>query len=283
MGVSLNALYFEIWIHNVGFVKKILLVVLFPFALTLNGYAQIDSLKLNSTYFKHYYTDARDMVISPIKWKGRDWAKFGVIAGTTTALFFLDEPIQDYIQDNYNKNIGKFTHNFLDPLGSRYSIGFAASFYFGGLAFNNPKAESTGLMAVESYVLSGLFVWVPKKLFGRKRPDTWNVTGAFDFGGPGNGRSFPSGHTISAFSVATIFALQYKDTGWVPYAAYGLAGLAGISRIYDNRHWASDVFMGATLGIAIGTLVYKSHENDHITFSPCFQDGTLGGYLSFTF
>lgn len=260
--------------------KKVGIFFLFLFGLSLHNYAQVDSLKLNGSYLKHYYTDARDMVISPIKWQGRDWAKFGLVAGATTALLFLDEPIRDFVQDNHNEKIGGFSHGFLDPLGSQYSLGLAASFYLGGLVFKKPRAQSTGLMAIESYLISGYFVMIPKELFGRTRPEAWNVEGSFDFRGPGNGHSFPSGHTISAFSVATIFAIQYKDTGWVPYVSYGMAGLAGLSRIYDNKHWASDVFIGAALGIAIGKLIYKAHEKNQISFVPCIQNGVVGVHLS---
>jgi membrane-associated phospholipid phosphatase len=66
----------------------------------------------------------------------------------------------------------------------------------------------------------------------------------------GNG-SFPSGHSIEAFSIATIVARQYRNHRWVPYAAYGLASLVGFSRLTLNVHFLSDVFMGGALGFSI--------------------------------
>jgi membrane-associated phospholipid phosphatase len=66
----------------------------------------------------------------------------------------------------------------------------------------------------------------------------------------GNG-SFPSGHSIEAFSVATIIARRYRTHRWVPYAAYGLAALVGFSRLSLNVHFLSDVFMGGALGYSI--------------------------------
>jgi membrane-associated phospholipid phosphatase len=66
----------------------------------------------------------------------------------------------------------------------------------------------------------------------------------------GNG-SFPSGHTIAAFSIATIVAHQYRTHRWVPYVAYGMAGLVGFSRMSLSAHFASDVFVGAALGYSI--------------------------------
>jgi len=66
----------------------------------------------------------------------------------------------------------------------------------------------------------------------------------------GNG-SFPSGHTMVAFSVATIIARRYGNHRWVPYAAYGLASIVGFSRLTLSVHFLSDVFMGGALGYSI--------------------------------
>ena len=66
--------------------------------------------------------------------------------------------------------------------------------------------------------------------------------------GPGG---FPSGHTVAAFSIATVFAERYRRHRWVPWTAYGLAGLVGFSRITLQAHFPSDVFAGAVLGYTI--------------------------------
>ena len=63
--------------------------------------------------------------------------------------------------------------------------------------------------------------------------------------------SFPSGHSIAAFSVATVIARRYGNHRWVPYVAYGGAALIGFSRMSLSAHFASDVFMGGALGYTI--------------------------------
>src|SRR5208282_4597696 len=63
--------------------------------------------------------------------------------------------------------------------------------------------------------------------------------------------SFPSGHTIAAFSVATVIARRYGNHKWVPYVAYGTATLIGFSRVTLSAHFTSDVFAGAVLGYSI--------------------------------
>jgi membrane-associated phospholipid phosphatase len=67
----------------------------------------------------------------------------------------------------------------------------------------------------------------------------------------GTGSSFPSGHAMMSFSVATVFARRYRQHRWVPYVAYGLASVISFSRVTTSAHFPSDVFLGAALGYAI--------------------------------
>ena len=67
----------------------------------------------------------------------------------------------------------------------------------------------------------------------------------------GNG-SFPSGHSMAAFAVASVVAGRYGNHKWVPYAAYGLASLVGFSRLTINVHFLSDIVMGGAIGYSIG-------------------------------
>ena len=98
--------------------------------------------------------------------------------------------------------------------------------------------------ATSAIIANGLCTYGLKFITGRIRPD-----GA-------NRRSFPSGHTSSSFLAATIADDLYGSKIGVP--AYLLAGLTGLSRIHDNKHYLSDVIFGASLGIALG----KGFGND---------------------
>lgn len=73
--------------------------------------------------------------------------------------------------------------------------------------------------------------------------------------------SFPSSHTSQAFAVAAVFSDRYGQP--VSAAAYGLAGLVGISRLIQDKHWASDVAAGAVLGWAIGKALSRRHSKPH--------------------
>ena len=78
--------------------------------------------------------------------------------------------------------------------------------------------------------------------------------------------SFPSGHTATAFMCATIMHKELGDKSpWYSVSAYSVAGLTGLFRILNNRHWINDVVFGAGIGITsvdlayvIGDLIFKS-------------------------
>lgn len=70
--------------------------------------------------------------------------------------------------------------------------------------------------------------------------------------------SFPSGHTATAFAAATIMHKEYGLTRspWYSVGAYSVAAATGILRAHNNRHWASDILVGAGIGIISTDLGY---------------------------
>lgn len=73
--------------------------------------------------------------------------------------------------------------------------------------------------------------------------------------------SFPSGHTFSAFTSATLLHREYGEKSvWYSVGGYTLASAVGVSRILNREHWASDVLAGAGLGIVSGNLGYGLAE-----------------------
>ncbi len=76
-----------------------------------------------------------------------------------------------------------------------------------------------------------------------------------------NYKSFPSGHTAQAFAAATFLSEEYKDRfKWMPFLAYGIASSVGLCRIANNRHFISDVLVGAGIGILSTKVSYWTHQ-----------------------
>lgn len=99
--------------------------------------------------------------------------------------------------------------------------------------------------------------------------------------------SFPSGHTATAFAGAAFLAAEYGQTSpWYAIAGYSVAGATGLLRVYNNRHWFSDVVAGAGVGILSTRLAYWAYpvfekmifKNKDFSFMPLpFYNGTAAG------
>ena len=109
---------------------------------------------------------------------------------------------------------------------------------------------------MESFLAANAVGTVSKFVIGRSRPYTGEGKHTFHpFNLKTQRTAMPSGHTVSAFSAASVYASSYGGTSAVGITAYSLAGLVALQRVYGDKHWASDVFFGAALGTAVGRMV----------------------------
>lgn len=259
--------------------------VLFLLFLLLSGnvFSQIDTVKFNKYYFKKYWTDTKSIVVSPLKWDGRDWTKFGAFVAVEGSLLFADQAVTDFFQSNKSTTETYICRNVLEHFGAEHSFYVMAGMFSYGLLAKKSKYVSTALLALESFTLASMVTRVPKSLVGRQRPNNWEGNGPFSFKGPGGGNSFPSGHTTASFAVASVIATQFRDSKWIPITAYSVAGLAGLSRIYDNKHWLTDVVAGATIGTLVGNLVSHRTPHSQLTVVPFGNGAVQGIHLAYVF
>jgi membrane-associated phospholipid phosphatase len=131
----------------------------------------------------------------------------------------------------------------------------AATWGLSKLAGHNQLAASASRIVV-ALTATTVAASAMKFTVGRQRP----FGGDRDDFQPGSfhadWQSFPSGHTASAFALATALAMEADNT-WVSVAAYSAAGLTGWARIYQDRHWTSDVVAGAILGTVVSHQIIK--------------------------
>ncbi len=244
------------------------------------------NLKLNQDYFLGIFSDARYIVTSPLRWNGKDWLKAGAVLGVTGGLIALDNDIQERVQDNRTAATDDLARVF-EPFGNvLYSVPALAGFYAYGHFAENERAARAALLSLESFAITGLFTQVLKAATGRPRPNSGRSS--TDWEGPGfdGNVSFPSNHTSTAFAIATVFADVYKDNAFVPPIAYGIAGLTAYSRLNDDEHWASDVFLGGALGYFISRTILKLHSGKrrtHYTLYPRLSGGEPGLVLNYRF
>lgn len=218
-------------------------------------------------YFKGYFIDTGKILTSPLRWEKKDWIKAGVVAGVTTGLYFADEHIRDFARRNQSS-----TGDFLANIGNRageatYLLPPLGGLYLYGQFADDAKARKAALLTLESYAITGLFTQAIKLTAQRHRPlrgvdDDIKHSRKWDGPTKGENMAFISGHTSSAFSMATVIADVYKDSAIVPPLAYGLATLTGLARVYSDAHWSSDVFVGAALGYFTGKAITHFHKDD---------------------
>lgn len=169
-------------------------------------------------------------------------------------------------------------------LGSvSFSLGIVGSFYLSGIVFNDYRAKETAQLGLKSLLHGFLISQLMKRGFRRQRPyvndgkDGW-----FNKGSGNDYRSFPSGHTTAAWSLATVISGMYKDKPAVPIVCYSLATLVGFSRMTEKKHWASDVLVGALLGYAIGKFVLKNRSN-RFMITPTLGNEQVGLGVTYAF
>ncbi len=204
----------------------------------------------------------------------RDDALLGVgFAGLTVLMFPVDKSVARRLRipsSGENKFIGNTAKGF-EIIADPGSIVVGSAMYLLGRFTGRHTLEDVGLHTTEAIVLgSGVTIGL-KGLLGRSRPFVTNSTDPRDFKfgkGFGNSdrQSFPSGHTTAAFAAAASLTSEvhrvYPNLTWVAGGAmYGGATMVGLARMYHNKHWASDVALGAAVGTFSGLKVVRYSHN----------------------
>ncbi|MES1262424.1 MAG: phosphatase PAP2 family protein [Acidobacteriota bacterium] len=210
---------------------------------------------------------------------GLVWAGIGAI---TTGLILTDRRSTHVFENSAGQVQGG---NSVSRLGAVYTIvPEVAGFYLYGVLADNQKARETGVLGAEALLDGLLLVEVLKTAAGRNRPNAGSRPGNFFEGGS----SFPSGHSLATWGLASVIAHEYRDRKWVPFVAYGLAGVVGAARFSARQHYASDVFAGSAIGFFVGRYVVETHEvhagHHRGKITPIAQPstGTFGLNFAFT-
>jgi len=229
-------------------------------------------------YWKLLASDLKQEVTAPFHARPRDWARTAAVAALTGGVLLTDKSINRKAVDWRNESSGLVeTSKYVTRFGGKYEVITLATLGTYGFLFKNEKIKTTTFLATQAYITSTIFESL-KFLSGRQRPyyyDPVSHTNAPTWHGPfyqfkkdANGNkpnvnaytSFPSGHTTLAFAAATVYAMEYSNRKIIPVLAYSVASVVGLSRITENKHWASDVLIGGILGHLIGRQVVNNYH-----------------------
>jgi membrane-associated phospholipid phosphatase len=211
------------------------------------------------------------------------WKDAAIGAGfvvATIAFFQVDKHVAIQSQDEVTQ-ANQFLKNVTSPaeaLAYPGALAIEAGLYAVGRLTNHPRAAEVGWHSAEAIMFATVATNVLKKVVGRARPYVSLDAHDFKFMGgftEGHNRSsFPSGHTTTAFafaaSIATESRKKWPDKWWsewaIPMGVYSGATVVGISRLYHNQHWASDVALGAAIGTFSGIKVIQwAHDHPRNT------------------
>jgi hypothetical protein len=164
---------------------------------------------------------------------------YGIIALNNDALRDLDENTQEEIWSDHPHN-----HTTIDNY-----LQFAPAVIVYGLNIAGIHGEHNLLDRTSLFVMSNIFLNITvsslKPITMQLRPDS------------SDNLSFPSGHTAEAFANAEFLRLEYRHKSiWYGIAGYVIAGFTGYLRMYNNKHFLSDVLAGAGIGILSTDLSY---------------------------
>ena len=202
---------------------------------------------------------------------------YGLISFGDNGIRKLDYNIKNSLEEN-----NRFWHTKADdylqfaPAVAAYTLKFCK------IESSHNLMDMTILYGL-SNLLAGGITYGTKITVSRERPDK------------SNNKSFPSGHTETAFVAAEFLYQEYKDKSvWISIGGYGMATFVGIARVYNNKHWLSDVVAGAGIGILSTKVIYwiypyfrskagKKEQQINALFFPGYSNGNISLNLSHTF
>ena len=221
---------------------------------------------------RDFLKDAGQIWSYPAHIRTRDILPIAGLAALTGFLVGKDEAIHRWVMKYREAHAWvRGVSPVITQMGSNGAWGTAAMFLGVGLIGGDKKSTETAVLATSAMLQSGILVTFLKGIFGRQRPywadgvDHWSgpvgFFKRFKSGQTGRYDSFPGGHSITAFSLATVVAMQYRETVWVPILAYTTATGVALSRLTENKHWLTDSLVGSVLGYLIGRMVVRNHRS----------------------
>jgi hypothetical protein len=164
---------------------------------------------------------------------------YGATAVHNGALQKVNGEVKEQIwEDNPHKPFHLDNYLMFAPTASVYALNAA------GIHGAHNFKDRTIILLMANVIANGT-VFSTKGWSHERRPD-----------GSDN-LSFPSGHTAEAFAGAEFMRLEYKDVSpWYGVAGYAMATATGMLRMYNDKHWMSDVVAGAGVGIASTRIAY---------------------------
>jgi membrane-associated phospholipid phosphatase len=198
------------------------------------------------------WTDQKTIWTSPARMNRREFFTIALPLATATAgLIATDSQTSKWLSNSPDQV--KYSQQF-SRFGAIYTLGFVTGGpLIGGKIIHKPDYTQIGRNAAEALVNAVITGYALKAITQRERPIQGDGTGNFWSGG----QSFPSGHAMNSWAVAMAIARTPRCPKWFAITSYTMATAISASRFTANKHFASDILVGAVVGGLIGNYVAK--------------------------
>ena len=275
------------WVFNLKYIiqnSTLLLLLLVTFCQPVQA-EDVTVLGEVKGFSSRLLDESIDFAGTPFTTKGGNLFWTMGVAGAIGLTYVYDGDIRDKLAGTHSRSLGKLT-DAGELIGNPYlHLGVAALVYSGGLVADSPKWKETGEMLGEALILADAATLLIKEGTGRGRPVATARKDDFrPFQFKNDYDSFPSMHTASSFAMASVLA-QTSDSTSVAVLSYTAATFVGFSRMYQNKHWASDVLLGAAIGELAGRVVtsFHTHRGNRLAVLPAVSGDAVSMNLLYRF
>ena len=234
-------------------------ILLVLFLLLVGDSSVLAQNRYNVPQFAH---ETLGFVEQPGRWRGKDWLRLGLITAGTAVVMQVDQPVRSAVLRDH----ARYYHSVPIEAGRVWGEWYApicvvGAFGLQGWLADNTSSKKIGFEALQAVIYAETITQALKIAFGRARP--YENQGAFHY------RPFvvseiglyslPGGHNTNGWAMSTVLSRNAHSLT-LKILAYAPAALTFLSRVYQDQHWTSDDFLGAAIGVVVGSWVVGLHE-----------------------
>ncbi len=223
-------------------------------AVTPTPVSAMGSGNVVTSFVRDWAQDQKRFALSPLHMKKEQ--AFGIVlplAAATFALTYADADAGRYPKTRPNL---RKASNYISAVGAGYALG---GLTLGTLLYGHANNDSETMKMGRNGMLALASAWTDnyalKFALGRERPSDRDGEGGFWKARD----SFPSGHALTTFAVASAMAHTMGCPKWVKITSYSVAAAVSFARWGAHRHYPSDILAGAALGYFMGKSVAANH------------------------
>ncbi|HEX4037187.1 MAG TPA: phosphatase PAP2 family protein [Acidobacteriaceae bacterium] len=206
----------------------------------------------------HVLKDLGAVATSPVRIRTHDLIWLAPLAGAEAAAIATDDYTMTHVV-SHNPGFNNANVNASNIIIGGF-IATPVVLYGYGHFEDSAHARESGVLSGEAMIDSIVAEQALKLIFWRERPGTDGGRGRFFQGSSGVDTSFPSSHSMVAFSAAAVIANEYPKP-WVETTAYSIATGVCLTRVMGQQHFPGDVLAGAAAGWLIGHYVFRAHHH----------------------